>query len=52
LFAGISVGQHGVLLLQCCGDLLPDEIPAKRIDLAHKIWAYLQELGMWHAAFQ
>jgi hypothetical protein len=49
MFSGISVDQHGVLLLQCCGDLLSDELPASRIDLAHKIWDYLQELGTLHA---
>jgi hypothetical protein len=52
VFAGISEDQHGILLLQCCGDLLSDELPASRIDLVHKIWDNLQELGMWHAAVQ
>lgn len=52
VFAGISEDHHGILLLQCCGDLLPDELPATRIDLAHKIWGNLQESGMFHAAVQ
>jgi hypothetical protein len=48
MFTGISEGYHGILLLQCCGNLLPDELPATRIYLAHKIWDNLQEIGMWH----
>lgn len=43
---GLSEAQHGLLLLQCCGNLLPDELPATRTDLAHKIWDTLQELGI------
>jgi hypothetical protein len=52
MFAGLSEAQHGLLLLQCCGNLLPDELPTTRTDLAHKIWDTLHELGRWHFAFQ
>jgi len=52
MFVGLSEAQHGLLLLQCCGNLLPDELPTTRTDLAHKIWDTLQELGTWHLAFQ
>ena len=52
MFVGLSEAQHGLLLLQCCGNLLPDELPMTRTDVAHKIWDTLQELGTWHLAFQ
>jgi len=48
MFVGLSEAQHCLLLLQYCGDLLPNELPDTRTDLAHMIWDTLQELGTWH----
>ena len=52
MFVGLSEAQHCLLLLQYCGDLLPNELPDTRTDLAHMIWDTLQELGtvhgIWH----
>ena len=48
MFIRLSEAQHGLLLLHCCGNLLPDEFPTTRTDLTHKIWDTLQELSTWH----
>ena len=54
MFIGLSEAQHGLLLLHCCGNLLPDELPTTRTDLAHTVWDTLQELGtvhgIWHVS--
>ena len=52
MFIGLSEAQQGLLLLQCCGNLLNGEPPNARTDIAHMIWDTLQELGIWHLAFQ
>ncbi|XP_067001344.2 leucine-rich PPR motif-containing protein, mitochondrial [Anabrus simplex] len=34
-----------ILLLQCCGNLLPDEHPTNRVNLVHEVWKILEGLG-------
>ncbi|XP_063616303.1 leucine-rich PPR motif-containing protein, mitochondrial [Cydia splendana] len=37
-----SSKRQGLLLLQCCTELLPDETPATRIALAEEVWAAIK----------
>ncbi|KAJ9588803.1 hypothetical protein L9F63_017914, partial [Diploptera punctata] len=43
---GISLQNYTVALLRCCGELMPDEPPAVRVNLGHKIWNLLKEQGV------
>nr|CAD7571092.1 unnamed protein product [Timema californicum] len=48
LVQGLNNGdtQPGVLLVQCCGDLIPDMKPSDRLDLVHQVWETLEKLGV------
>ena len=45
-FADVSIQNYAITLLRCCGELMPDQLPHIRVDLAHKIWNLLKEQGM------
>nr|CAD7435269.1 unnamed protein product [Timema monikensis] len=47
LVQGLNTGdtQPGVLLVQCCGDLIPDMKPSDRLNLVHQVWETLEKLG-------
>ncbi|XP_046999409.1 leucine-rich PPR motif-containing protein, mitochondrial-like isoform X1 [Schistocerca americana] len=37
--------QTWLLLLRCCGSLLPDEVPSARVKLADRVWKLLKHSG-------
>lgn len=37
-----STKRQGLLLIRCCGDLLPDESPASRMVLVEQVWKTLK----------
>ena len=36
---------QSLLLIRCCGNSIPEELPEARTDLVHSIWATLENLG-------
>lgn len=34
------------MLLRCCGNLIPDELPENRTKLVNKIWKAINSIGM------
>ncbi|XP_059215160.1 leucine-rich PPR motif-containing protein, mitochondrial [Centropristis striata] len=42
---GLPSGNTALLLLRCCGPLLPELPYEKRTELAHHVWDVLQQLG-------
>lgn len=38
--------SQSLMILRCCGSLVPDELPEKRTILVKKIWDTLNYIGM------
>lgn len=45
--AEIATPTQSLMVLRCCGNLVPDELPENRTKLAQKIWQTINEIGIY-----
>lgn len=43
--SGVCGADNGIILLQCCGDLIPNLHPNKKVELLFTMWEMLTNLG-------
>lgn len=46
IFQGFATTTQSLLLIRCCGGLVPEEPPAARTKLAKDIWKMLESFGV------
>jgi len=45
-FIETATPSQSLMVLRCCGSLVPDELPENRTILVQKIWQAINEIGM------
>jgi len=45
-FVEIATPSQSLMVLRCCGNLVPDELPENRTILVQQIWQALNQIGM------
>lgn len=45
-FVETATPSQSLMVLRCCGNLVPDELPENRTILVQKIWQAINQIGM------
>jgi len=46
-FSENTTSSQSLLVIRCCGSLIPEELPEKRTQLVQEIWATLEKLSKY-----